>query len=481
MDIRTNSFSLENLGKVNIILGKNGCGKSVLLRDIETYSRTNANENFGKISYITPERGGILEYDSNVEQNTVSNIDYTRNTRNSNQFNQFKQQTVANFRNLETLVLREIEKEKRGETEYTFDSIVAKINTLLDNIEIRREGITFKIYKKNLENAIHSKDISSGESELISLAVECLVFQKEINKDKANVLLIDEPDVHLHPDLQVRLMELLTQISEEEPSINIIIASHSTAILGALNNNDSTKIAFMKPEQRGIPLKSISKIYKKILPVFGAHPLSNLFNEAPVLLLEGEDDERIWQQSVRTSGGRIKIYPCCCGSINKLNEYENEVKDILPSVYDNAKAYSLRDRDDIEEEIEDLPPILRMRLDCRSSENLLVTDEVLERLSYSWEKLKEDIEEWITKNPNHNHFESMKKFKEEGFDRKKAKLKEIRNDLMGIIGSDKPWEVAVGQVMGNLNKGNINNCEIEGSIYNFLGKKVVNNLLPDPV
>ena len=206
--------------------------------------------------------------------------------------------------------------------------------------------------------------------------------------------------------------------------------------------------------------------------------MSNIFNEAPVLLLEGEDDERIWQQAVRTSRGSIKVYPCVCGDINKLNEFEKETKKIINAVYDNAKAYSLRDRDDSDEPIEDLPPITRMKLSCRNAENLLLSNEVLDRFNLNWSNLKKKIDEWVEKNTEHPHYSAMQKFKESNYDRKNSNLKEIRNDLMHIIGSSKPWEVVVGQVIASLNWDEQTDFSEDGNIYNFLGEKVTKNLCP---
>ena len=437
---------------------------------------------FGKTKYITPERGGSLVYEAGIEQQTISSPSWLSDTRNKNQFNQFKQQSVAQFRKLETLVLREIENEKRQDKEYSFDNYISEINSLLDRIYIKRGDIkkgeiSFKIYTKNPDSEISSDAISSGESELISLGIECLIFSKELISGRENILFLDEPDVHLHPDLQVRLMQFLTRLLDKN-DFKVLIATHSTAILGALESYKNTHIAFMEFFQKNIELSPISDVYRKILPVFGAHPLSNIFNEAPILLLEGEDDERIWQQAVRSSQGNIKVYPCSCGSIDKLNEFEQESQRIINAVYDNAKAYSLRDRDDSNESIEDFPTIIRMKLSCRNAENLLLSNEVLERMGLKWDDLKKKIDDWIKKSTEHQHCSVMQQFKESGYDKKNSDLKEIRNDLMGIISSSKPWEVVVGQVIANLNWTEETDFSKEGSIYNFLGEKTIKNLCP---
>jgi predicted ATPase len=474
--IDINSYTLNNLNRINIILGKNGCGKSTLLRRVEQ-NLSNKGGEYGKTKYITPERGGSLIYEAGVEQSVINDSNYLSGQRRKNQANNFRQQSTAQYKVLETLVLREIEKERRQDSDYTFDSYVEKINFLLDNIEIRRDKTAFKIYKKGTNGEVQAESISSGECELISLAIECLIFDKECDVSKENFLFLDEPDVHLHPDLQVRLMTFLGDLTNKG-NFKIFIATHSTAILGALENYDYTNLCFMTFDQKVLEFTPITDVYKKVLPIFGAHPLSNIFNEATILLVEGEDDERIWQQAVRSSEGRLRIFPCSVEGVTDLNSFEIEAQKIIQSVYDRAKGYSLRDRDDSTGEISDLIPIIRMKLSCRSAENLILSDEVLEFLNVSWKEIKGRIDYWLTVNSEHSHFSVMEGFKSRGFDRMNYDIKDIRNDLMGIIGSSKPWEVAVGQVISKQSWTASTNFKIEGKILSFLGQKTSQNLLP---
>lgn len=183
-----NGYTLKNLNKINILLGKNGCGKSYLLRQVES-ELSSKPDIFGKTRYITPERGGSLVYEAGIEQNTILSPSWLSDTRRKNQFNQFRQQSVAQFRKLETIVLREIEVDKREEKEYLFDNYINEINSLLDRIYIKRGDIkkgeiSFKIYTKDKNSQIDPDSISSGESELISLGIECLTFTKELISKK---------------------------------------------------------------------------------------------------------------------------------------------------------------------------------------------------------------------------------------------------------------------------------------------------------
>jgi hypothetical protein len=183
------------------------------------------------------------------------------------------------------------------------------------------------------------------------------------------LVFVDEPDVPLHPDLQDRLMRLLVEAAKDRP-FRVLISIHSTAIVSALSELTDVHVAFMGYQQRELNFEAAGPALKAVMPIFGAHPLSNVFNHRPILLIEGEDDERIWQQASRTSQGEIKVWPCAAGDIQSLNEYEEKARSILGAAYDQAIAYSLRDRDDQECHIDDLGPVVRMRLNCRESEKL---------------------------------------------------------------------------------------------------------------
>ena len=190
-------YTLQNLDRINLVLGKNGCGKSSLLRSIDKCLFN--EDNIGKVKYITPERGGNLIYDPGIDNTISQNQNWLMDSRRTNRFDQFRQQSMAQYRNLELLSLREIEKDKnlRLDLDHTFDTYVDKINMLLDSVEIIRAESGFKIILRTDGTEISSDKISSGESELISLSIECLVFQKEAVQNKPNLLLLDEPDMHL--------------------------------------------------------------------------------------------------------------------------------------------------------------------------------------------------------------------------------------------------------------------------------------------
>lgn len=477
MDLNVKGYSLRGIDSKNVLLGKNGCGKSWLLKELESGLRSIKDP--GTIRYLSPERGGLLQYEPAIEQKITSNITWLADTRRQNQAQQFRQQSAAQFRRLELLFLRELEGTPsiRSNPNVFFDHIVGRINVLLDRVRIERGDHSFKLLDKKSNKAVHHNDISSGESELISLGIECLVFDRECVPGKPNFLLIDEPDVHLHPDLQARFARFIEELVSTK-KFSLIIATHSTALLGAMSQDAATRLAFMRFGETDITFVPVGDAHRKILPVFGAHPLSNVFNQAPVLLVEGEDDERIWQQAVRTSRGAIQVYPCGVNGLAELAEFEVEVGKILEAVYDNAVGFSLRDRDSGSTEINDHGAIKRMRLNCRSAENLLLSDEVIAQTGNEWVTLKDRIERWLADNTTHPHYAAMREFSETGFNRRDANLKEIRNDLVGLMGSNKPWEILVGQSIASFSSNP--RLPAPSSLGDFVGSRVCQLLLRIP-
>lgn len=475
MDIENaGRFTLIGLDKVNVILGKNGCGKSYLLKAVE--QGLQGKDGYGKVRYISPERGGLLQYDPNIDQTMSRNVTWLVDTRRQNQSENFRQQSAVLFRQLEMLALREIEREHTRPTYIprTFDTTVDLINGLLDRVRIERdESKAFRIVDKETGAESGPADISSGESELISLGIEVLAFSKGCEEGRTNLLLIDEPDVHLHPDLQDRLARFIVTVIADRP-FSIILATHSTALLAGLAAGGEVRLAFKRKDAIALAFNAVSDVDEAILPIFGAHPLSNVFNQAPILLIEGDDDGRIWQQAVRSAQGRIRLYPCAVEGADRLSEYETEVNNIIDAVYDNAKAYSLRDRDHHPELIENVGHIVRMRLSCRAAENLMLSDNVLASAGCDWLVVQQRIKTWVEANSSHQYHGDMRAFADDGCDRFGHDLKAIRNILVGLI-SNKPWEVLVGQCIAAL--ATSPTPLAEGSLANFLGPKVCAQIL----
>src|SRR5262249_689144 len=153
-----------------VILGKNGCGKSHLLRTVE--QGLQGLPDYGKIRYISPERGGLLRYEPGIDQAMSQDPAWLENQRRRNQSDNMRQQSATLFRRLELLVLREIERDHR-KPDYVpqdFSQTIDKLNVLLDRVRIERDAAkAFRITDRETNVEATPDQLSSGEAELISL------------------------------------------------------------------------------------------------------------------------------------------------------------------------------------------------------------------------------------------------------------------------------------------------------------------------
>lgn len=111
--------------------------------------------------------------------------------------------------------------------DFTIDNLNSKLLTLLDNDLIRL--IDFRIEKKEF-GWMSLRLASSGE--------QCILLSMlgiATNITDNSLILIDEPEIRLHPEWQERYISLLMRIFERYNSCLFIIATHSPQIVSKLD------------------------------------------------------------------------------------------------------------------------------------------------------------------------------------------------------------------------------------------------------
>ena len=207
-EISTVSATLGGISNINLILGRNGAGKSRFLRALDSSLAVNAEFN---VRYVSPERAGVFRPDGNVLNAMQQDEHWLRNARHMNQVSNFKAASANLLREIELAYLRRLQQEHHIRTNLarTFQTDrLDQINQLFPNISIEQDRSSY-IFRSTSGEVIPPEQISSGESEAIALASEIMYFFETIDPTKFNLLLLDEPDVHLHPDLQARLASFL--------------------------------------------------------------------------------------------------------------------------------------------------------------------------------------------------------------------------------------------------------------------------------
>jgi ABC-type histidine transport system ATPase subunit len=477
-EIRAGEAILVNPTNVNVILGRNGAGKSRFLRKINEELRGDPAFN---IRYISPERAGVFKRDGNAQTNMENDPNWLYQVRRRNQADNFKGVSANLLREVEVLYLRKLQNTPsiREDTGRNFKiDRLDRINELLLNVTLENRNASYEFFSGTGES-ISADQISSGESEAVALAAEILYFFDSLDDSKLNLLLLDEPDVHLHPDLQARLARFLLRLIDEVPqstrgNVAVCIATHSTPLVCALAGSDYSSIGTKAFGNDKLTQTASSDQLRKAAPFFG-HPLSLSLNGDVLLIVEGEDDERVWQQAARSSQGRVRLFPVLAVSVDQQSDLETFCAPLLESIYDEPIAYSLRDGDGHTGDLQPVGPVRRFRLNCYAIENTLISEECLAVLGMTWTEFVTASESWIAANDQHSHACLLRRLIESDERMRNEKIKQIRQLICTIARSKKPWEVVVGQAIGTLAPSALKAGQT--SLASFIGHVATRTLL----
>ena len=145
-----------------------------------------------------------------------------------------------------------------------------------------------------------SGKLGLGSNNLLFMACELLLLAQEDEGNK--LLLIEEPEAHLHTQRQLRVMRSLQEQAQEQ-AIQIIVTTHSPNLASAIELDNMVMIrkgrAFALAEGQTELEKSDYRFLKRFLDVTKA----NLFFACGVMIVEG-DAENILLPTLATLLGR---------------------------------------------------------------------------------------------------------------------------------------------------------------------------------
>jgi energy-coupling factor transporter ATP-binding protein EcfA2 len=452
-------LEIVNPARITILFGKNGVGKSTFLRDLY---QNNPND----FHLLVPERGGEdLAYRSNLFDQE-SREPNRKNVRSKNGDNQYRERAISRTVAItQSIGYKQLKKQDLDDVdaegiENLFGLFLPEFRAEFSdvqpyNIQFFREDGGAKIGS--------TTELSSGQAEALSIASD-IVTQAVLWQGSKKYILVDEPDAHLHLDLQNRFAIFIEEVSLAF-KVNFIITTHSQALVAGLMNicGDVGVVCLDTKKEKISPIyKDSNFIFSSLLSSDLA--LARILNKK-IVIVEGNDDYLVWNQASRSHNFEdIVIIEAGGGDIL---EYKKNAEKILSATDDslNQIGITLTDRDDKGDATHDVGSLLPVkRLSCRSLENLFFTEEILGSIKKDI-NLPKLLEEFKKTNSNYNAEVSLILKNKKNAKISKGLVKAFHSYIDNHASST-DWRIRVGKVLGAEKP--------QGELLDFLSEDVVN-------
>jgi predicted ATP-dependent endonuclease of OLD family len=166
--------------------------------------------------------------------------------------------------------------QKLGYKRFTLREIDPFNNVYQACIE-KRNGELFEIAKA-----------SSGEKEILNMLLGIFAFNV-----KNGVVIIDEPDVHLHPLWQNVLLDLFFELSDQR-GIQFMLATHSPTFITRRSIRNTLRVYASNGESKVVIPPPLDESEKDLFQIINVFNNSKIFFADKVILVEGPIDNLIY-------------------------------------------------------------------------------------------------------------------------------------------------------------------------------------------
>ncbi|NRT80941.1 AAA family ATPase [Clostridium beijerinckii] len=271
-----------------VIIGENGSGKTTLLKcifdsfeiDERGYEEVGDNKveltpalytatvklEQSEIGFLHPdlvfELGNnstdpkVIYMPTEINFEKINKVDNTLNFTPcfQNIVDQNMTQNIPSF--IATKINKEIFKNRNKTIGEVIDKVCDDINSIFSimNLDIKLVGLsetseTKPIFRNSLDKEFDITGLSSGEKQLFLRALSLKFL--EVNN---SIILIDEPEISLHPEWQRKIIDVYKSIGNNN---QLIIATHSPHVIGNITSNE---LRVMTKDENGIKLIDNDKL-----------------------------------------------------------------------------------------------------------------------------------------------------------------------------------------------------------------------------
>lgn len=458
------SWNVSGMLPVTVLFGKNGSGKSLLLRGWRDLHQED-------VHYVIPERTGEISFEPGyLQQQIDTKLRQDQGRRNF--LREYRQHILARVQAY-FIARGAAHTQQLGGDPTILEELLAML--LPDfAVELVGKNPPYLLTRLANQQPVGGIDeLSSGEAQLLTLGLDILTMAGiwDIQKNQKRVLLIDEPDAHIHPDLQVRFADFIIQVAEKF-SLQIVVATHSTSLLSALGQFGANQcgIIYFDRIHTDFVAQPFTAALKEIGACLGGHALMGPLFGAPLLLVEGDDDYRIWSQVPRHHVTNFSVIPC---NGDEIFTYQITLEIIFAALKDNPTGpagYALLDGDKslpLPTENNPQAHVRFVKLECHEAENLYLTDEVLQQIGTTWPQASAAI---VAAAPQHGA-KAGPLANALNWNRQTEDVKQLISEIsLAIDPKHVHWTQRVGVTLGR--------SKPTGQLAEFLGEAVLTALWP---
>jgi predicted ATPase len=455
-------WQLKNLQPITVLFGKNSSGKSLLLRawrDLQV----------GTSHYVVPERTGNLGFNPNYLQQQID-PKHRRDQSSRNFDNEYRQQVIARVQ----AYFGARGASRSDKLPGNVDEVESYLSALLPDfsIELLFDNPPYKLRRAENQQEVGDVDqLSSGEAQLLTIGLDILTIAAiwDVQNTSSRLLLVDEPDAHIHPDLQARFADFLTQVGNRY-DLQVVVATHSTTLLSALGQfgGNDCGVIYLDRTKTEFKAQLFTATLKEVSACLGGNALMGPLFNVPLLLVEGDDDYRVWSQVPRHHIVSFAVIPC---NGEEIRHYQATLEKIFLSLREKTikpVGYALLDGD---KSIPQPQPhatqdhIKFIGLQCREAENLYLVDEVLSLIGIDWESASQAI---MTASVQHGN-KAKKLATACNWDRQYEDIKDLICEISRAIDpKNVHWTQRLGEAIGQRKPS--------GQLAKFLGQEVIEAL-----
>lgn len=199
------------------------------------------------------------------------------------------------------------------------------------------KGTTFTTKIKDVNTGIESDILNCGTGYQSMIILSILETYVKISQRKNSyILLIEEPEVYLHPKLQRKMIDTLVNISE---SNQVIFTSHSPITVSKLSKE---QIKLVRKEKGVATIENIDP--KVVIDELGIKP-DDILTHKGIIFVEGKDDKAVFEILLEKieEGLSEKINVIDAGKCQDLKFYANA--ELLINNRFNTPTLIVRDTD----------------------------------------------------------------------------------------------------------------------------------------